>query len=53
MMVAKDKSRIEHIPEREGEARETLADISKIKRFLGWEPSVDFEQWIDKSLLSL
>ena len=53
MMVAKDKSRIEHIPEREGEARETLADISKIKRFLGWEPSVNFEQWIDKSLLSL
>ena len=30
-----------HIPERLGEARVTLADISKAKSSLGWQPEVD------------
>ena len=32
---------IVHIPERKGEARVTVADISKIKAHLGWAPTVD------------
>ena len=35
-----------HIPERIGEARETLADISKIKSVLGWEPKMNFSDYI-------
>jgi len=34
------------IPERQGEARTTLADISKIKGALGWAPSIKIQDWI-------
>ena len=37
------------IPEREGEAKETLADNSKIRSMLGWEPSVNLEDWINEN----
>ncbi len=33
-----------HIPKRPGEPECTWADISKIKRELGWEPTVSFEE---------
>jgi UDP-glucose 4-epimerase len=36
-----------HIPERPGESRETLADNSKAKSLLGWNPKVKFEDWIE------
>jgi UDP-glucose 4-epimerase len=36
-----------HIPERLGEARETLADNTKAKSLLGWNPKVKFEDWIE------
>ena len=35
-----------HIPPRSGEARITLAHISKIKDKLGWEPTIQVEDWI-------
>ena len=35
-----------HIPERPGEARETLAENSKAKRLLGWNPNRKLEDWI-------
>ena len=35
-----------HIDSRPAEAAVTLADNSKIKRLLGWEPEVVFEDWI-------
>lgn len=35
-----------HIPERPGEARETLADNFKAKNLLGWNPSIVFEDWV-------
>ncbi len=41
-----------HIPERLGEARETLADISKIKKILHYEPTVSLESWIRNENLS-
>ena len=34
------------IPDRPGEAKTTLADISKIKEMLGWAPSRDFQKYI-------
>lgn len=33
-------------PSRKGEVRETLADISKAKKLLGWKPKVGFEKGI-------
>ena len=35
-----------HIAERPGEADSTLADISKIKSMLGYEPTIELEDWI-------
>ena len=39
-----------HLPERLGESRETLADISRAKNLLGWEPTVTVEEWMLKEL---
>lgn len=36
----------EYIPKRPGEPDCTHADISKIKKLLGWEPSVSFEEGV-------
>ena len=38
---------IKHIPPREGEAKETLADISKVQKTFGWFPNVDLKKWIN------
>ena len=35
-----------YIPPREGEAKETLADISAAKKYLNWEPTICLEDWI-------
>ena len=35
-----------HIPPRPGEARVSLADNSKIKNALGWEPTIDIAEWV-------
>ena len=35
-----------HIPPRLGEARETLADISKAKQYLNWEPTIFIDKWL-------
>lgn len=35
-----------HIPKRPGEPDCTLADIAKIKRLLGWQPKVAFEEGV-------
>tara|TARA_Y100000310_G_scaffold345505_1_gene465752 strand:- start:11901 stop:12806 length:906 start_codon:yes stop_codon:yes gene_type:complete len=36
----------EFIPERPGEARDTLADISKLRQLLDCEPKVELNKWI-------
>ncbi|MDP3697754.1 MAG: NAD-dependent epimerase/dehydratase family protein [Candidatus Taylorbacteria bacterium] len=36
------------IPPRPGEAKLTLADISKAKKLLGWKPKVMLEDWLAK-----
>ena len=38
----------QYIPAREGECRFTLADNTKIKKYLKWSPKVSLEQWISK-----
>ena len=35
-----------YIPDRPGEPRQTFADISKIKKKLGWEPKIKFEDGV-------
>jgi UDP-glucose 4-epimerase len=35
------------IPPRPGEARTTLADISKIKRDFGWNPKIQLKNWLE------
>lgn len=39
-----------HIPKRPGEPDCTFADTSKIKRILGWEPKVSFEDGVSEML---
>src|SRR3990167_492393 len=42
------ESKIEIIPKRPGEAKETLANINKAKRLLNWEPKISLEEGIQK-----
>jgi len=44
------KSAINWLPERQGEAKHTLADISKSKKMLNWEPQENLEEYIEKLL---
>ena len=39
-----------HIDSRPGEAQTSLANIDKIKRVIGWEPTVSIEQWVKDKL---
>ncbi len=39
----------EHINERKGEAKETLADISKARKILGWSPKIRLQDWIENN----
>jgi len=47
-MVGKPTTNVFYIPERKGESKETLADISKAKSLLDWEPKVVLPDWINK-----
>jgi UDP-glucose 4-epimerase len=38
---------VEHIPPRLGEAQVTLADVTKAREILGWEPTVTLDQGLD------
>ena len=42
-----------HVPKRPGEPDCTFADISKIRRVLGWEPKVKFEEGVRRMLESI
>ena len=44
-MISQD---IEYLPQRQGEAKATLADIKKIKSVLDWDPKMNLENWIKK-----
>ena len=38
-----------HVPARQGEARNTKADISKAKDLLDWEPKVNLKEWLNEN----
>ena len=42
--------KIKYISPRSGEARHTLADITKIKNYFGWKPKIQLLEWIDVNL---
>ena len=42
-----------HIPKRPGEPDCTFADIAKIRRELGWEPKVSFEEGVRRILAEI
>jgi UDP-glucose 4-epimerase len=42
-MISLDQT---HIPQRDGEVKESLADISRICDKIGWQPEVDMREWI-------
>ena len=42
------KGESKHVPARPAEARETVADISKAKKLLGWEPSIKLKDYLKK-----
>jgi UDP-glucose 4-epimerase len=44
--IESDKTKIQYLPERIGEARNTLADISKAKKILKFKPSYDVKEWL-------
>lgn len=39
-----------HIDERPGEARHTLADNTKLRTMLNWEPTIKIQEWLNESL---
>ena len=41
-----------HIAGRPGEARNTLADNTKIKDLLGWKPTIDIKDWIEQQCVN-
>lgn len=43
-------NKIEFIPQREGECKETLADIQRAKTDLDWHPTVSVEEYLRSSL---
>lgn len=44
--IQPNPSLITHIPARQGEAKDTIANINKINSNLGWEPSISLEDWL-------
>jgi len=40
------------VPERIGEVKESLADITKAKKILGWSPKMEFKNWIEQAKIS-
>lgn len=41
---------VTYLPPRIGEALDSMADISKIRTVLGWEPQTDVQKWIRRQL---
>lgn len=41
------------VPKRPGEPESTIADISKIKHRLGWEPSISFEKGVSEMMRNI
>lgn len=44
---------VTHIPKRPGEPDCTFADISKIKKYIGWKPKVSFREGVQQMLIHI
>jgi UDP-glucose 4-epimerase len=44
--IQPDETKISYIPPRQGESQDTIADISKIKKILGWKAEIALENYI-------
>ena len=49
-LIGGKDAKYKHIPQRGGEARETLSDCSKAQNELGWNPEIILEDWIKKNI---
>jgi UDP-glucose 4-epimerase len=47
-LIGGEDAEYEHLPQREGEARETLSDCSKAYTHLGWTPKLNLEEWLNE-----
>jgi len=41
--------KVKYLPQRKGEPMDTLADITKAKELLGWEPTTNLIEWLTES----
>ena len=46
-VARKLSSNIKYIPERKGESKHTQANITKIKNYFGWKPSIQLLEWLN------
>lgn len=44
-------SNLKYLPPRKGESRNSQADITKIKNYFGWKPSIQLLEWIDVNII--
>ena len=49
--ILNKETTVEHLPERKGEMRNSLADISKTKSILNYEPKVSIYEGLEKTIL--
>ena len=49
-LMGKDESSIEYVKDRPGHDRRYAIDFSKIKQELGWEPQINFEEGLQKTI---
>jgi dTDP-glucose 4,6-dehydratase len=49
-ILNKDQNSIEYVEDRKGHDRRYAIDFSKIKKELGWEPEIDFEDGLKKTV---
>lgn len=51
--ITKKQAQIKYVPEVRGDAKHTLADISKAKSMLGWHPKTDTAQGLEQTVASI
>lgn len=49
-ILGKDENSIEYVEDRKGHDRRYAIDFSKVKKELGWEPKIDFEEGLRKTV---
>lgn len=48
--ITSSKIKAIYLPKRAGDVRKTHADISKVKKLLGWSPKISFEEGLKKTI---